>query len=81
MYVSVLCVRMCEVEGEKEREREACGGLFSKLWKGSAGVVDRVFRVRGAVEAQKKMLCRRASPLYFRLIYNLNIINNIIVIK
>lgn len=33
------------------------------------GVVDRVFRAcRGAVGAQKKMLCRRAPPLYFRLI-------------
>jgi len=63
-------------ENEREEHVSTCAYVCEKR-KGAMdnfkaterirSVVDRVFRVRGAVGAQKK-LCRRAQPLYFRLI-------------
>lgn len=64
---SCVCVREKLGRRKTRREKEKCTMDFFEATKKIRGVVDRVFRARGAVGAQK-MLCRRASPLYFRLI-------------
>lgn len=63
MYVCMyVCMHVCT-----RQEEGTCTMDNFEATERIRNVVDRVFRARGAVGAQKK-LCRRAQPLYFRLI-------------